>query len=90
VKKRWRGKAQLVSAWSRRRSRISKSTHDCNTIGSTCLTGSFLIRQLLADPSITKVIAVSRKSLNISSAKLTRVSVSDLAELPSIELRIRG
>ena len=59
-------------------------------IGSTGLTGSFLVRRLLADSAITKVISVSRKSLNISNSKLTEVLVSDLAELPSIESKIRG
>src|SRR3982075_3879732 len=59
-------------------------------IGSTGLTGSFLVRQLLADSAITKVISVSRKSLNISNSKLTELLVSDLAELPSIESKIRG
>src|ERR1700730_18665622 len=59
-------------------------------IGGTGLTGSFLVRQFLADSAITKVISVSRKSLNISNAKLTEVLVSDLAELPSIESENRG
>jgi uncharacterized protein YbjT (DUF2867 family) len=59
-------------------------------IGSTGLTGSFLIRQLLVDSAITKVISVSRKSLNISNATLTEVPVSDLAALPSIQSEIRG
>jgi uncharacterized protein YbjT (DUF2867 family) len=59
-------------------------------IGSTGLTGSVLVRYLLADAAITKVISVSRQSLNISNAKLTEVLVSDLAELPSIESKIRG
>lgn len=59
-------------------------------VGSTGLTGSFLIRRLLADPAITKIISISRKSMNISNAKLTEVLLSDLAELPSIEPRIRG
>ncbi len=59
-------------------------------IGSTGLTGSFLVRQSLADPVITKVISVSRKSLNISDTKFTEVLVSDLAELPSVASRIRG
>jgi uncharacterized protein YbjT (DUF2867 family) len=59
-------------------------------IGSTGLTGSFLIRQLLADSAITRAISVSRKSLNNSSAKLTEVLVSDLAEIPSIASKIRG
>jgi uncharacterized protein YbjT (DUF2867 family) len=59
-------------------------------IGSTGLTGSHLVRQLLADSAITKVISISRKSLNISNPKLIEVLVSDLAELPFIESRIRG
>ena len=59
-------------------------------IGSTGLTGSFLVRQLLADSAIEKVISVSRKPLNISNSKLTEVLVSDLAELLSIESKIRG
>ena len=59
-------------------------------IGGTGLTGAFLVRDLRADPAITKVISVSRKSLNISNAKLTEVLIPDLAELPSIESKIRG
>jgi uncharacterized protein YbjT (DUF2867 family) len=59
-------------------------------IGGTGLTGSFLVRQLLADPAITKVISISRKSLEISNSKLAEVLISDLAELPSIESKIRG
>jgi uncharacterized protein YbjT (DUF2867 family) len=59
-------------------------------IGSTGLTGSFLVRQLLADSAITKVISVSRTSLNISNAKLTEVLVCELADLPSIASKIRG
>ncbi len=59
-------------------------------IGGTGLTGSSLVRQLLADPTITKVISISRKSLDISNPKLTEVLISDLAALSSIESRIRG
>jgi uncharacterized protein YbjT (DUF2867 family) len=59
-------------------------------IGGTGLTGSFLVRQLLADPAITKMISISRKPLQISSPKLAEVLISDLAELPSIESKIRG
>lgn len=59
-------------------------------IGGTGLTGSSLVRQLLADPAITKVISISRKSLEISSPKLAEVLISDLAELSSIESKIRG
>ena len=53
-------------------------------IGGTGLTGSFLVRRLLADPAITRVVSVSRKSLNPVNGKLTEVLVSDLAELASI------
>ena len=59
-------------------------------IGSTGLTGSFLIRYLLADPAITKVISISRRPLNAANAKLTEVLIADLADLPSIESRARG
>lgn len=59
-------------------------------IGSTGLTGSCLLRQLLADPAITKVISVSRKSVEISNPKLAEVLIADLAELSSIESKIRG
>jgi uncharacterized protein YbjT (DUF2867 family) len=59
-------------------------------IGSTGLTGSFLVRQLLADSEITEVISVSRKPINVSNPKLTEVMVADLAELPAVESKIRG
>jgi uncharacterized protein YbjT (DUF2867 family) len=59
-------------------------------IGSTGLTGSFLVQQLLADSAITKVISISRKPLKISNAKLTEVLFSDLGQLASIETKIRG
>jgi len=59
-------------------------------IGSTGLTGSCLVGKLLADSEITQIISVSRKSLNIANTKLTEVLLSDLAELPLIESRIRA
>jgi uncharacterized protein YbjT (DUF2867 family) len=59
-------------------------------MGGTGLTGSSLIRQLLADPAITKVISISRKSLEILNPKLVEVLISNLAELPSIESKARG
>lgn len=59
-------------------------------IGGTGLTGSFLARQLLADPDITKVISVSRRPLGIESAKLAEVLVGDLAELLSMASQVRG
>jgi uncharacterized protein YbjT (DUF2867 family) len=59
-------------------------------IGSTGLTGAFLVRDLLADSAITKVMSVSRRSLNISDSKLTEVLISGLADLPTIQSKIRG
>jgi uncharacterized protein YbjT (DUF2867 family) len=59
-------------------------------IGGTGLTGSSLVRKLLADAAITRVISVSRRSLSVSNPKLREVLVADLAELPSIESQIRG
>jgi uncharacterized protein YbjT (DUF2867 family) len=59
-------------------------------IGGTGLTGSSLVRQALADPEITKVISISRKSLEISNPKLAEVLICDLGELSSIESKIRG
>lgn len=59
-------------------------------IGGTGLTGSFLLRRLLADSDITTAISISRKPSNLSNPKLTEILVSDLAELPSIAPRIRG
>jgi uncharacterized protein YbjT (DUF2867 family) len=59
-------------------------------IGGTGLTGSSLVRKLLADAAIARVISVSRRSLSVSNPKLREVLVADLAELPSIESQIRG
>jgi uncharacterized protein YbjT (DUF2867 family) len=59
-------------------------------IGSTGLTGSFLVRKLLADSETTKVISVSRRPTEIPNPKLAEVLVRDLGELPSIESAIRG
>jgi uncharacterized protein YbjT (DUF2867 family) len=59
-------------------------------LGGTGLTGSFLIRKLLTDSAIAKVISISRRSLNIAKTKLAEVLIPDLAELPSIESRIHG
>jgi uncharacterized protein YbjT (DUF2867 family) len=59
-------------------------------IGSTGLTGSFLVRKLLADAAGTKVISISRRPLEIPNAKLTDLLLSDLAELPSVAWTIRG
>lgn len=59
-------------------------------IGGTGLTGSILIRKLLADPEITKVVSVSRRPSGASDAKLVEMLVSDLAELPQLERELRG
>ena len=59
-------------------------------IGGTGLTGSFLVRELLADPAITKVISVTRKPLKIADAKLTEILITDLSQLQSKETEIYG
>jgi uncharacterized protein YbjT (DUF2867 family) len=59
-------------------------------IGSTGLTGSVLVRNLVDDPTITKVISVARRSLEIPNPKLEEVLVRDLAELPALESSLRG
>jgi uncharacterized protein YbjT (DUF2867 family) len=59
-------------------------------IGGTGLTGSFLVRELLADPAITKVISVTRKPLQIADAKLTEIVITDLSQLQSKETAICG
>jgi uncharacterized protein YbjT (DUF2867 family) len=59
-------------------------------IGGTGLTGSFLVRQLLADPAVEKVVSISRRPLKIANAKLSEVLVSGLEQLPSMEAKIRG
>ena len=59
-------------------------------IGGTGLTGSFLLRQLLADAAISRVISVSRKPLELADPKLTQVLLSDLAQLPALAEKMRG
>lgn len=58
--------------------------------GATGLTGSFLIQKLLADPQIKKVISVSRKSLELQSAKLFEVIVKDLSEIENLSDQLHG
>jgi uncharacterized protein YbjT (DUF2867 family) len=59
-------------------------------IGSTGLTGRFVIRELLGDQDITKVTSVSRRPLGVTNAKFGEVVIGDLAELPSVASRLRG
>ena len=59
-------------------------------IGGTGLTGSFLVRKLLADSAIAEVVSVSRKPLTIADVRLTEVLISELAELRSVEAKVRG
>jgi uncharacterized protein YbjT (DUF2867 family) len=59
-------------------------------VGSTGLTGSILLRQLLADPSITQVISVSRRSLGVADKKLIQVLIPDLVEIAPLSARTRG
>jgi uncharacterized protein YbjT (DUF2867 family) len=59
-------------------------------IGGTGLTGTSLLRRLLADVAITRVISVSRRPSSISHEKLTEVRIQDLAELPVKAAAMRG
>jgi uncharacterized protein YbjT (DUF2867 family) len=59
-------------------------------VGGTGLTGSALVRQLLADAAISEVISISRRSLQIANSKLGEIMVSDLSALPTIAPKIRG
>jgi len=59
-------------------------------IGSTGVTGSQLVRDLVLDSTITSVISVSRRALALTDAKLTQVLVPDLRELPSLAPTLGG
>lgn len=59
-------------------------------IGGTGLTGTSLLRRLLEDVAITKVVSVSRRRSSISHEKLSEVLIQDLAELPSNAAAMRG
>jgi uncharacterized protein YbjT (DUF2867 family) len=58
--------------------------------GGTGLSGTFLLRELLVDVQISRVISVSRRPCGMSDKKLAEVLISDLAELPSIESQLKG
>jgi thioester reductase-like protein len=53
-------------------------------VGSTGLTGSFLLNDLLLDPQIKKVYALVRKTTGIASEKLQEIVFSD--DFSAIEL----
>jgi uncharacterized protein YbjT (DUF2867 family) len=52
--------------------------------GATGFIGSHLLRKLLANPDYERVIAVARKQLPVSHAKLTTL-IGDLASLPALK-----
>lgn len=62
--------------------------------GSTGFVGQEILSQCLADPSITSVVALSRRDLPVSHAKLTvqRITESDFASFSSPDLKssLRG
>lgn len=51
--------------------------------GGTGLVGGFLLRELIADPEYSKVVAVVRRGLTISNRKLEQLAV-DFDELPPL------
>jgi uncharacterized protein YbjT (DUF2867 family) len=58
--------------------------------GSTGLVGTLLLRDLLADTTITQVISVSRSSNKIPHPKLLELLIPDLSELSSVENKLKG
>ncbi len=59
-------------------------------VGGSGLTGSFLIQALLADPSVSRVIALGRKSLGLADSKLVEVLIPDIGQLPSVASQLKG
>lgn len=59
--------------------------------GPTGFIGSEILNQALADPSITSIIALSRKPLAISDPKLTVVIIDDfLTYSPDVLVQLAG
>lgn len=59
-------------------------------VGATGLTGSYLMRELHADPSITNIVSIARKRAQEPNSKLTEILISDLNQLSSVELKTPG
>jgi uncharacterized protein YbjT (DUF2867 family) len=59
-------------------------------VGASGLVGSSLIKKLLADPTIEKVISFSRRSLEFSHPKLEEVITSGLDELDNFSNQLSG
>lgn len=58
--------------------------------GSTGLVGSLLIQKLLIDKTITQVISVTRKSLELKNPKLKEIIIPDFFHLLDHKDEIRG
>ena len=56
--------------------------------GPTGTAGSGMLRQCLNDPRITRVVAVTRRSLPVAHPKLEEVICQDFADLEPIALRL--
>lgn len=59
-------------------------------VGATGLTGNKLLLNLLKDKEFSHVISLSRKKINLNSAKLTEIILSDLSEMFAVESRLSG
>lgn len=58
--------------------------------GATGLVGSKLIKKLLEDGTVEKVVSVSRRPVGIVNPKLHEVVIDDLSELLNVKEQLRG
>lgn len=58
--------------------------------GSTGLTGALLLSKLLLDSDISEVVALTRRSIEITHPKLKNVIVPDFSELLSRKAELKG
>lgn len=59
-------------------------------VGASGLVGSTLVTDLIRHPEFTKIVAIGRKPVNSSSEKISYISIQDLSEISSIDLKIEN
>jgi uncharacterized protein YbjT (DUF2867 family) len=58
--------------------------------GATGMVGQGVLRECLADPSVTRVLTVGRAATGLANPKLEELVHSDLADLVPVEQRLSG